>query len=323
MIDPGKPADEERRLRALRALEILDTESEGRFDRITRLAQRIFGTDMVAVSLIDEDRQWLKSIQGPLEREGPRREAFCAHAILEPGSTLVVEDAASDERFAGNPTVTGDPGVRFYAGHPIAGPGGEAIGTLCVVDPAPRPASEFDAEALRDLALMVEREISTLSLAMGDALTGLSNRRGFELLGDRAVNLAGRLQLPVAAVYADIDEMKPINDELGHDAGDRAILACARLLEANLRESDVLARLGGDEFCALLFGAAAEGAESAVERLKDELAGWNEGSEEPFELAISFGVSRSRNDKRVSLSTLVAEADQRMLHGKRGRKIRP
>ena len=128
------------------------------------------------------------------------------------------------------------------------------------------------------------------------------------------------LQLPVAAVYADIDNMKPINDGMGHEAGDRAIVACARLLEANLRDSDVIARLGGDEFCALLFGSAAEEAESAVARLEDEVARWNRETQEPCELATSFGDAHRSTRNRASLSTLVAEADQRMLRRKRHRK---
>ena len=149
-----------------------------------------------------------------------------------------------------------DPNLRFYAGQPIAAPGGEPLGTLCVFDDRVRDVTDFDTEALAELAGMVEAEIASLSLAIGDELTGLSNRRGFEMLGERLLAAARRLELPVSAIYADLDNLKPINDIYGHDAGDKALIDTAAVLAASMRASDLIARLGGDEFCALLVGAA-------------------------------------------------------------------
>src|SRR4051812_30764881 len=103
------PADEPRRLMALRRYHLLDTPPEPVFDHITRLAAAVLGMPISLVSLIDETRQWFKSRHG-LDASSTRREvAFCAHAILgtEP---LVVLDATLDERFAANPSVTGEPG---------------------------------------------------------------------------------------------------------------------------------------------------------------------------------------------------------------------
>lgn len=224
MTSAPQPADEDRRLAALHALRLLDSDPEERFDRIVRLAQRVFGTPMATFSLVDRDRQWFKAEVGAPGKEDPREVSFCAHAILGP-ETMVVEDAREDERFQDSPLVTGDPNIRFYAGHPVVGPGGEVLGTLCVIDDKPRPSADFDAEALRELAAMVEAEVASLSLAIGDELTGLSNRRGFEMLGERLVGAARRLELPISAIYADLDNMKPINDTHGHDAGDRALIA--------------------------------------------------------------------------------------------------
>src|SRR5215470_8869012 len=98
---------------------------------------------------------------------------------------------------------------------------------------------------------MVEAEVASLSLAIGDELTGLSNRRGYETLGTRLLAAAKQLALPVTAIYFDLDNMKAINDRHGHEAGDRAIAEVGALLESALRGSDLIARLGGDEFCAL------------------------------------------------------------------------
>ena len=315
-----KPPEEERRLAALHALSILDTEPEERFDRITRLAQRLFGTSMVTVTLIDADRVWFKSSQGVEGAEDEREVSFCQHAILDPETTLVVEDARLDERFADNPRVTGDPNVRFYAGHPVAAPGGEPLGTLCVIDDKPRTREGFDAEALRELAAMVEAEVAALSLAIGDELTGLSNRRGFEMLGERLMKAARLLELPFTILYADLDNMKPINDLHGHDAGDRALAEVAALLEESLRGSDLIARLGGDEFCAMLVGAEAEDADAALRRIEAALAQRNAATAAPFTLSLSLGLAESMPGDETALWDVVAAADAEMLDAKRAKK---
>ncbi len=314
------PADEPRRLAALQALNILDTEPEERFDRITRLAQRLFDTPMVTVTLLDTERAWFKSVQGVEGEEDLREVSFCQHAILDPETTLVVGDARLDERFADNPRVTGDPNVRFYAGHPVAAPGGEPLGTLCVIDDKPREAAGFDAEALQELAAMVEAEIASLSLAIGDELTGLSNRRGFEMLGERLLSAARLLGLPFTIVYADLDNMKPINDLHGHEAGDRALIEIGSLLEQSLRGSDLIARLGGDEYCAMLVGTEAEAATAALTRIEDALARRNAATEEPFALSLSLGLAESLPGDESPLWDVVAAADLAMLEAKRAKK---
>jgi GAF domain-containing protein len=160
VIVPPKPSDEEQRLAALHALNLLDTDPEDRFDRITRHAQRAFGASMATFTLIDAERQWFKSEVGAAGREGPRDISFCAHAIVE-SRTMVVEDARYDKRFHDNPLVLGDAKVRFYAGHPVSGPGGEVLGTLCVYDDKPRARDDLDVEALAELAAMVEAEVAS------------------------------------------------------------------------------------------------------------------------------------------------------------------
>lgn len=151
--------DEEARLRALAELDILDTPPEERFDRVTRLAQRLFGVPMALVTLVDEDRQWIKSRQGLDVEETERQHSFCDAAIRQSG-TFVVKDAVGDARFAANPFVTGDPRIRFYAGHPLEAAGGERVGALCILDDRPRDFSEADRGLLRDLALWVQKELT-------------------------------------------------------------------------------------------------------------------------------------------------------------------
>jgi diguanylate cyclase (GGDEF)-like protein len=321
MPAPPQHPEETRRLAALHALNILETEREERFDRLTRLAQRVFKTQAAQVNLLDEDRVWFKSSLGFGGAESARNTSFCAHTILDP-ETTVVGDARLDERFLDNPYVLADPNIRFYAGHPIAAPGGEPVGTLCVFDDAPRDVEDFDREALRELAAMAEAEIASLSLAIGDELTGLSNRRGFEMLGERLLEAARRLGLAVTAIYADLDNMKPINDEHGHDAGDRALVETARILSSVLRNSDLIARLGGDEFCAILAGAEAEEAVVAAARIEAALRERNAATEEPFALGISVGMAEAAPGKEVSLWDLTAAADEAMFAAKRAKKVR-
>jgi diguanylate cyclase (GGDEF)-like protein len=320
MPTAARHPDEARRLSALHALKILDTEPEERFDRITRLAQRLFGTSIATFTLVDEDRQWFKAAAGTTNKEDPRDVSFCAHSILDAPAPMIVSDARVDPRFADNPLVLGDPNIRFYAGQPVVAPGGEAVGTLCVIDDKPRPSAEFDAEALGGLAGMVEAEIASLSLAIGDELTGLSNRRGFEMLGERLIAAARRLDLPVSAIYADLDNMKPINDTFGHDAGDRALIETAEVLAASMRASDLIARLGGDEFCALLIGAASSAAPTLIARVQEAVASRNAGTGEAWELSLSLGLAEAPAGAEVDLWDLVALADAEMIAAKRAKK---
>jgi len=159
-----RACDEERRLASLHAIGILDTPPEERFDRITRLAQRVFGVPIALVSLVDRDRQWFKSRCGLSETQTPRTMAFCDHAIRQE-AMLVVPDACDDPRFSDNPLVTGELGIRFYAGQVIKSPDGHAIGTLCIIDTQPRALLVADMACLRDLAHLVEAEIAQTALA--------------------------------------------------------------------------------------------------------------------------------------------------------------
>lgn len=149
--------DEENRLAALLALDVLDTPAEERFDRVTRLAKRLFGVDGAAVNMIDRDRQWTKSVAGERYPDLPRADSICAVAIQSSG-VFEVNDLSTDDRFSDLDYVTGDPRLRFYAGQPLEA-GGARVGTLCVYGSTPRALSEGDLALLRDLALWVEKEL--------------------------------------------------------------------------------------------------------------------------------------------------------------------
>lgn len=161
------PADEDTRLQALHALMVLDTPPEERFDRVVRFAAEQLEMPMALVSLVDGDRQWFKSRVGLDATQTARDIAFCSHAILQP-ETFVVEDATLDERFVDNPLVTGAPHVRFYAGAPLSAPGGERVGTLCVLDNKPRTLGPVEMAVLDALRTLVNEALAGQDPDLGD-----------------------------------------------------------------------------------------------------------------------------------------------------------
>ncbi|HEY9253015.1 MAG TPA: diguanylate cyclase [Stenotrophomonas sp.] len=307
MIKPEKPKDEAKRLEALQRYKVLDTPPERAFDDLVQIATTLCGTQMGAVSLIDRDRQWFKARKGLGASETPREFAFCAHAILTPDQVFTVEDAEQDVRFIGNPYVTGDPHLRFYAGAPLLGSEGEALGTLCVFDDTPATLTEEQRQALealsrqashllelRRVAFNLDKQLrerdwyeqqlaqyseslETLNADLAeqtrtDVLTGLPNRRAFAaaLAAETARDPDAAQALSVAVI--DIDHFKTINDLHGHDQGDQVLVALAALLRAHSAGRGMIARVGGEEFVMLLPGTALEPARLQCEFLRQEIA---------------------------------------------------
>lgn len=159
------PPDETRRLAALHEYAVLDTLAEACLDDLTELAARICEAPIALISLIDEKRQWFKSRVGLDAAEVTRDIAFCAHAILQK-ELFIVSDATQDVRFANNPLVVAEPGIRFYAGAPLLTPEGHALGTLCILDRVPRELKADHQLALQVLSrhVMVQLELRRRTL---------------------------------------------------------------------------------------------------------------------------------------------------------------
>ncbi|MEL7472910.1 MAG: GAF domain-containing protein, partial [Planctomycetota bacterium] len=153
------PENEERRQSALRALPSLDGQHQSWADDFAAAASALCGCPIGVVSIVDEDRQWFKGQVGLDVCETPRDQAFCAYTVLgdEP---LVVEDATADPRFADNPLVTGEPGIRFYLGIPLLDDDGLALGSLCVIDTRPRRLTSEQIDAMRGLARLVSDRLT-------------------------------------------------------------------------------------------------------------------------------------------------------------------
>lgn len=427
-VPPAPHPREEERIARLLGYDILDTEDDPLLDNLTKFATEITGAPISLISLVDRDRQWIKSRYGINLKESPRDSSFCAHAILEPeGSALVVEDSLKDPRFVNNPFVTGEPHIRFYAGIPLRSEDGLPIGSLCVIDSKPQTISEakiselqslatiamdyiaihrsnrkltnllmrekeiynrllhtssqmaieaptFDealhnlidhldpnlgylscrirnmqtggttgiiynpqlpkdpelptlwiqldsapssptgqhpktefisAGALRpefsylvvpvrirdrlvaliemiypdhrkmdprirevfdimatNLGIVAERELVNVELqrrASHDALTGAANRTVFIAQLDRSISAADPLNPESAILFIDLDGFKEVNDNFGHQTGDRLLIEVTRRLQEISRGEDLLGRLSGDEFVILVHGISEKG----------------------------------------------------------------
>jgi GAF domain-containing protein len=152
------PADESDRMAELNALNILDTPREPRFDNLTDLVSDVLEVPMVFLTLVDGDRCWYKSTSGIEMESSARAMGFCGHAIFE-SEVMVVPNTTEDARFADNPYVTGEFHARFYAGVPLHGPKGKAIGVLGIIDTQPRQFSDKQVGQLRKFAALLEAEI--------------------------------------------------------------------------------------------------------------------------------------------------------------------
>ncbi|MFT6984636.1 MAG: diguanylate cyclase (GGDEF)-like protein [Psychromonas sp.] len=318
MKKPDIPLNEKKRLETLRSLDVLDTEAEERFDRLTRIAKRMFRVPIALVSLVDENRQWFKSCVGLSASETSREISFCGHAILD-NDVFIVPNTTEDPRFADNPLVLNEPNIHFYAGCPLV-VHGYRLGTLCIIDKIPRNFDNEDIEALKDLASMVERELAAVQLATLDELTGISNRRGFLALAQSSLNFSVRNKFPVTLVYLDLDHFKSINDNFGHSEGDSVLVAFADLIKSTFRDSDLFARLGGDEFVLLLNSASKKQAEQTIEKFRLSLKTYNQERKCAYNVSFSYGVVEFTHKKHATIEELLADGDMLMYELKKSKR---
>lgn len=319
MEPPKFPEDEAFRLAALTAYNVLDTPPEERFDRVTRMAARLFNVPIALVSLIDDNRQWFKSCVGLDAKETPRNISFCGHAILD-DRVFVVRDTFEDPRFADNPLVTGAPHIRFYAGCPLRAVTGERLGTLCVIDSKPREFTADDVGALQDLAAIVERELATVQLATLDDLTNIVNRRGFLFLARQHIEQGIRNDLSMSLAYFDLDDFKSINDQFGHAEGDRALAIFSQAMTESFRRSDLCARIGGDEFVVLFNNAEVALVDQLMTRFTDVLAQSVEKQALKYPLSFSYGLIPCVAQRHFNVDKWLGEADEQLFKNKSSKK---
>lgn len=312
MLKPATPANEKQRLQTLRNLKLLDTPPEERFDRVTRLAKQVFGTEIALVSLVDDDRQWFKSRQGLEAEETPRDISFCGHAILD-DKIMVVNNAAEDRRFCDNPLVCGDPNISFYAGYPISAPDGSRIGTLCIIDSQPREVSNEQLQLLRELGRMVEEELIAANDSTVDPVTGLSNRNGFLAVADHLLAMCTRTKQPATLLMFQLQNFEYLNTAHGRDEADAAAVEMAHQLMSCFRNSDIVARLSEDIFCVLLAGTDLDGVDQARYRLDEQISHRNRDSQHAYELHLLAHAVAFKKGRHGEAAILLQDGESRII----------
>lgn len=303
--------DEPGRIAALNRLLVLDTPQEEQFEKITSLICTVLDVPIAAVSLIDVERQWFKSIKGLDCAQTDRDVSFCTHTITT-RSALNVGDARLDPRFASNPLVTGDPYIRAYLGAPLMTSDGYNIGALCAIDRRARLFMPQQEHMLATFAALVVDELELRLIAHCDALTGAMSRRAF--LDRVAIPLSGRAAGPSTLAILDIDFFKSINDCHGHPAGDMVLKSVVEACQGLLRPGDCIGRLGGEEFGLLFAGRDVVAAHAVAERLRACIAGLAFEFEPELRVTASFGLAELRGG---SIEMAMSEADAALYMAKR------
>ncbi len=287
---PITAATEAHRLETLTSLDILDTPREPAFDRLTTLCKKIFGVQMSTLTLIDGHRQWFKAEVGMADRETDRRPALCGYAI-EQDTPLVIPDTHKDSRFVDNIFVRGRPFVRFYAGAQLK-VSGVNIGTLCIMDTAPRQLDADGLAILTDLAAIAVDELLLRTLSMQDSLTGALSRRAFRAEAERLSALANRHGHNLTLAVLDVDHFKQVNDRYGHAVGDAVLSSIIATCRKSLRGSDIVGRIGGEEFAILLPHTDLASGMAALEKTRLAIAGQPIDTPcRPIPVTCSFGAA--------------------------------
>ncbi|MBT8149112.1 MAG: GGDEF domain-containing protein, partial [Gammaproteobacteria bacterium] len=194
---------------------------------------------------------------------------------------------------------------------------GNKLGTLCIIDHEPRHFDEDDFTALKDLAELAEREMSSAQMATLDELTQISNRRGFMMLAQSRLDFCAREKFAASLVYLDLNKFKQINDQFGHAEGDRALVAFAEQMQKCFRDSDVFARLAGDEFVVLLSDTTPQSTDAFLQRFNRMLDQYNREAKRGYEISFSAGVVAVEFEHGATIEELLDKADSSMYEEKK------
>jgi len=309
------------------------TPIEDRFERLTRLARRALNVPVAAVTFINSERQWFKSVVGWAVSELHNDKSLCM-ITLAAGALTVVEDAAADARTAGHPLVAAGPQFRFYAGYPLSDERGHTVGTFCVLDQKPRRFRDADREALTDLANIAQRELASETLrtvhseltsklsvarreAIMDPLTHLWNRRGASVMIKSACERADKSGSRLGIALLDLDNFKRINDSYGHQIGDEVLRKAASRLVRCVRTHDVVCRLGGDEFLLILADCDVALATTIAERVRQGVTETSIPTRQgAIPLSVSVGLSLRDPGDTSDAEALIERADQGLMRSK-------
>lgn len=327
------------KLANLHTLDPFYTPLEERFERITRLARRALNVPIAAITVVQGDRQWFKSVSGWQVSELPMSKSLCGEVIKE-SKLIVVPETLEDLYLMSNPLVCAKPNFRFYAGFPVKDSDGKTIGTFCVMDMKPRKPDANFAITLADLGDMAQRELFSVELsnaqsslvaklgearrqAMFDPLTRLWNRRGGTDLLNSALSDAVKYNHTLGICLADIDNFKQINDQFGHQVGDQVLRRVAGSIVASVRPQDLVCRYGGEEFLVIVHDVDEAGCIAIGERI---CAGMRNlpvlAGRQSVPATISVGVAMRNRGDPLSTDRLIALADKALYDSKRAGRDR-
>ncbi|MFL9924798.1 sensor domain-containing diguanylate cyclase [Herbaspirillum lusitanum] len=248
---------------------------------------------------------------------------LCEFAAQRPREVTEISDLRADSRFSETVLTTTPPQIRFYASVPLVASNGDVMGTLCVMDSKPNSLTPTQREALRVLARQLEAQLESRRTVqkleeqtLTDALTGIGNRRNFDLRLREEWTRHLRNAKPLSMLMVDVDYFKQYNDTYGHPAGDALLTQLARVLRSPLRASDFVARYGGDEFALILPDTEENGAHLVRERIHAavEIAKWPHS-----EIEISVGAATLTPSEMCDFHALLQAADTAMYSRKKNR----
>jgi len=325
---PAAPSSphEKKRLEAVQRLKLMGTPAEERFDKITRLAKKLFDVPLAAIDIVGTKLAWLKSVQGFDGIEGLRKDSYCHHTILK-DEINVICDAHQDARVCDSDFA--DTWV-FYAGAPIHFDG-ERVGVLCIGDTKPRQLDAEQLNVLSDLAMLVERELniaalSESQLALASSNEELEKKANIDVLTHAwnrgaILNIAGNelsqasSKNSIALLMIDIDFYKHINDTFGHCAGDQVLRETAERLRRSIRSKDAIGRYGGDEFLAVLTNINTHTALQISQKICEEISN-NPVIFEKYAIVLTCSIGCTISHGADDLLSLIRRADQALYQAK-------
>lgn len=234
------------RLMALYQLDLLDSHSDHRFQRVVELATHIAGCPIGLVSLIDKDRQWFKAKVGIEVNQTSRDISFCGHTI-QANQPLIVADTTSDERFSDNPLVTGEPHIRFYAGIPLTMNSGHNIGTLCVINTKAQVLDNSQIARLVDLANILVDEIQWSQRVNHDLDTGFLNQTSFKKYAKQLLHSSESNHLPIVSIHWRCFGF----ERLSHFEQSQVLSLLATIIRQYLPDDPLIGRLYEFDLCLL------------------------------------------------------------------------
>lgn len=314
--------DEAQRQAALDSYGVLGTSPEPAYDDIVLLAVALCDVPAAAISLLDHGRHWSKARIGDDLLDSPRSQAILSRLVGGSACLQVIEDVASDLRFASTAVRFDQSPLRFFAGMPLRSPDGYPLGMLCIMDTRPRRLTAQQRNGLETLARQVQHlfelrrqsleqarrlsdyEASALRLEQArdeleqrharlqhsagrDQLTGLLNRTALAQLRENPRAMEKLESAPYSLALLDVDHFKQVNDRYGHLLGDRALRVVADAVMASVRDGDIAVRYGGEEFLIVLPDTGLTTAFEVAHRIRERVA----ASVLPFGLTLSAGIA--------------------------------